>query len=73
MVKMNERFLLIFDIPEERASLKRKVNRILHRNNAEFVQQSVWRSENLEILRRIADKIKSEGARASILKEEIVF
>jgi CRISPR/Cas system-associated endoribonuclease Cas2 len=72
-MKMNERFLLIFDIPEEKASLKRRINRALHKNNAEFVQQSVWRSEDLESLRKIAEKIKSEGARASILKEETVF
>jgi CRISPR-associated endonuclease Cas2 len=70
---MNERFLLIFDIPRSKMQLKRKVNRILHKTNAEFVQQSVWRSEDLESLRKVAEKIKSEGARASILKEEIVF
>jgi 2,4-dienoyl-CoA reductase-like NADH-dependent reductase (Old Yellow Enzyme family) len=45
----------------------------LHRSNAEFVQQSVWRSEDLESLRKIAEKIKSEGARVSILKENVVF
>jgi len=72
-MKMNEKFLLIFDIPEERASLKRKINRELHKGKAEFVQQSVWRSENLEVLRRIADKIKSEGARASVIREEIIL
>jgi CRISPR/Cas system-associated endoribonuclease Cas2 len=70
---MNEKFLLIFDIPEKKASLKRRINRVLHKSNAEFVQQSVWRSEDLECLRKVAEKIKSEGARASILKEEIIF
>jgi CRISPR/Cas system-associated endoribonuclease Cas2 len=72
-MKMNERFLLIFDIPEEKTSLKRRINRALHKSNAEFVQQSVWRSKDLESLRKVAEKIRSEGARASILKEEIVF
>ena len=70
---MNEKFLLIFDIPEERANLKRKINRELYKGKAEFVQQSVWRSENLEVLKRIADKIKSEGARASVIREEIIL
>jgi len=72
-MKMNERFLLIFDIPGSKMWLKRKVNRILHRSNAEFVQQSVWRSEDLESLRKIAEKIKSGGARASILRENVIF
>jgi CRISPR/Cas system-associated endoribonuclease Cas2 len=70
---MKEKFLIIFDIPRSKMWLKRKVNMILHRSNAEFVQQSVWRSEDLEGLRKVAEKIKSEGARVSILKEEIVF
>jgi len=70
---MNVGFLLIFDIPRKNIGLKKKVNRMLHRSRAEFVQQSVWRSEDLETLRKIANKIKSEGARASIIREEIVF
>jgi hypothetical protein len=66
---MNEKFLLVFDIPNEKIGLKKRINRMLHRNKAEMIQKSVWRSESLSSLK----EIKREGARANVIKEEIIF
>jgi methanogenic corrinoid protein MtbC1 len=46
---------------------------MLHKNKAEMIQKSVWRSESLISLKEIAELIKREGARASVIREEILF
>jgi len=65
-------FILLFDIPRGSSNLQRKVNRKLHKANAEKIQHSVWKSKNLSDLMKIAQTIKQEGGRATILKEDIV-
>jgi len=72
-MKMNEKFLLVFDIPNDKIGLKKRINRMLHRSKAEMIQKSVWRSESLSSLKEIAELIKREGARANVIKEEILF
>jgi len=66
-------FLLVFDIPKSRESLKRKINRMLHEANATLIQKSVWKSEKIETLKRIAEELRKEGARATVLEEKILF
>lgn len=65
-------FLIMFDIPEVKGNLKRRVNRKLHKINAEIIQQSVWKSKDLNNLMQIASTIKHEGGQVTILKEEII-
>jgi CRISPR/Cas system-associated endoribonuclease Cas2 len=66
-------YILIFDIPRENPILAVKVNRKLKEINAEKIQNSVWRSENLEELTKIALLIRNSGGKAQILEEKIVF
>lgn len=66
-------FLLIFDIPRELNTLKVQVWRELNRKNAEKVQFSIWKSNNLKELVKIASLIKRLGGKASILEEKFIF
>jgi len=66
-------FLLIFDIPRELNTLKVQVWRELNRKNAEKVQFSIWKSNNLKELVKIASWIKRLGGKASILEEKFIF
>lgn len=65
-------FILMFDIPRKNGTLKRSINRKLHRINAKMIQKSVWKSNNLNDLVQIASTIKQEGGQATILKEDVV-
>ncbi len=69
---INMKFILIFDIPHGKESFRRTINRKLHRMKIIKLQQSVWKSNNLNDLMQIASTIKQEGGRATILKEENV-
>lgn len=66
-------FVLVFDIPEREAVEKVRINRELHRANAEMIQNSVWKHKNLKELMRLAIRIRGIGGRASILEEKFVF
>lgn len=66
-------YILMFDIPRENTILAVKVNRKLKKINAEKVQNSVWRSENLDELINIALWIRNSGGKAQIIEEKIVF
>lgn len=57
-------FILTFDIPREMKTLQRQVQRNLHRINAEMLQFSVWKSEKLQELIKIALLIKQNGGSA---------
>jgi methanogenic corrinoid protein MtbC1 len=46
---------------------------MLHKSKAEMIQKSVWRSESLSSLKEIAELIKREGARANVIRKEILF
>ncbi len=65
--------ILIFDIPTGNTILSVKVNRKLKSIGAVKVQNSVWRSDNLQELTRIALWIRNVGGSASILEEKILF
>jgi len=66
-------FLLTFDIPREMKTLQRQVQRDLHRIDAEMLQFSLWKSEKLDELLRIALTIRNFGGSARILEEKFVF
>ena len=66
-------FILIFDIPRNKPSIKLKVNRNLHRMNAEKVQQSAWKSDKLDKLIEIATLVKKSRGKARILEEKLIF
>ena len=66
-------FLLTFDIPREMKTLQRQVQRDLHRIDAEMLQFSLWKSENLDELLRIALTIRNFGGSARILEEKFIF
>ena len=66
-------FVLIFDVPFEEEALKRQVNRLLNREGAKMIQQSVWKSNDLKSLIDIASLIKKAGGNARILEEKFLF
>jgi len=66
-------FLLTFDIPREMKTLQRQVQRDLHRIDAEMLQFSLWKSENLDELLKIALTIRNFGGSARILEEKFIF
>ncbi|MEM7825797.1 MAG: hypothetical protein QW412_02985 [Candidatus Aenigmatarchaeota archaeon] len=57
-------FILTFDISRENSTLEKRINRKLKRINAEMVQFSVWKSEKLQELIKIALLIKQKGGSA---------
>lgn len=65
--------VIIFDIPGDEKILNVKVNRKLKSIGAEKVQNSVWKSENLKELMKIAIWIRNVGGDAKILEENIIF
>lgn len=66
-------YLLLFDIPKGETILAVKVNRSLKAIDAKKVQNSVWKSENIKELMKIAIWIRNCGGIASILEENIIF
>ncbi len=65
--------ILIFDIPKGQTILNVKVNRKLKEIGAEKVQNSVWKSDNLKELMKIAIWIRNAGGEAKILEENVIF
>jgi CRISPR-associated endonuclease Cas2 len=57
-------FILTFDIPRENLTLEKRVNRMLKKIKARMIQFSVWSSENLEEIIKIALMIKKNGGSA---------
>ena len=70
---MPKKFLLAFDIPTQQRYFKKRINLMLRRMNARMVQRSLWESENLEGLIRIATLIRNVGGRARILEEKFIL
>ena len=67
------KYLIIYDIPKEKKVLQVQVNRALKSIKAEKIQHSVWESDDLESLKILAKKIKSEGGKAIILEKKALF
>ena len=66
-------YLLIFDIPKGQSILRVKVNRLLKDIDAKKIQNSVWESESLKELTKIAIWIRNAGGDAKILEEKIIY
>lgn len=66
-------FVLAFDIPTEKSQFRLKINRTLHKIGAVQVQRSLWKSNNLKELIRIATLIKNIGGQARVLEERLIF
>lgn len=65
--------VLIFDIPRDNNTLEKRINRELHRIDAEMIQHSVWKTDNNSELVRIALEIKNSRGKAIILEERLIF
>lgn len=65
--------VLLFDIPRENNTLEKRINRELHNIKARMIQHSVWKSDNINDLIRIANEIKKFGGKAIILEEKLIF
>lgn len=65
-------YLILFDIRELDNATRLKVNRWLHRIDAQMVQQSVWESESLSDLRNLAKLIESARGKALVLEKKVV-
>lgn len=66
-------YLLVFGIPKGSTILNVKVNRLLKYIDAEKIQNSVWRSDNLKEFTKIVIWIRNAGGKAQILEERIVY
>ena len=66
-------YLLMFDLPGGNATMGVKINRLLKEIGAEKVQNSVWKSGNLNELTKIAIWVRNVGGSAQILEEKIVY
>ena len=66
-------YLIMFDLPKGNATMGVKINRLLKSIDAERVQDSVWRSENLKELTKIAIWVRNVEGKATILEEKVVY
>jgi len=66
-------FLISFDLPREMNGARVRVFRMLKSNRCRMIHQSLWESENLETLIKIANFVKRCGGKARILEERFVF
>jgi len=71
--KNGRKFILAFDLPREFSSERKRINLELKRINARMIQFSIWESEKLEELTRIALMIKGFGGNSKILEEKFLF
>lgn len=63
----------MFDLPKGNATMGVKINRLLKSIGAEKVQNSVWRSENLRELTKVAVWVRNVEGKATILEENVVY
>ncbi len=70
---MKNSFLMVWDLPRESASERKRVNRLLHFSGAKMLQHSLWKHRDLKKLTGIAIYIKNNGGRARILEERFIF
>lgn len=66
-------FILVFKLPRKAPTFGVKVNRMLREIGAEKVSNSVWRSEDLRTLTKIAVLIRNGDGTANVLEEKIVY
>ncbi len=70
---MVKEFILVFDLPREMGTVKVRSWRELQKIDAKMLQFSIWKSEKMDELIRIAIDIKKSGGSARILEERFVF
>ena len=66
-------YIFTFDLPTEQKSFRVKLHRTLKKINASQVQRSIWKSDNLRELTRLAVLVKNVGGRARIVEEKLIF
>lgn len=66
-------FILVFDLPREMGTVKVRTWRELQEIGAKMMQFSIWKSEKLDELVKLAADIKKSGGSARILEERFVF
>ncbi len=66
-------FLLMYDLEKSKSAARLKINRELSKMNATMFQHSVWRHDDLDKLKQIAEFIKQNGGKVIILEEKIVY
>ena len=66
-------FVLVFDLPREEGTVKVRTWRELQKISAKMIQFSIWKSEKIDELMKIAIDIKRSGGSAKILEEKFVF
>lgn len=67
------RYLIIYDMPRTEKSLFVKINRMLHKIDAELLQHSVWEADDIEILTQIVSIVRQAGGEANILEKRIIL
>ncbi len=65
--------VLIYDMPLDKKSNARRIQRKLNSIGAKMIQQSVWKTNNLKDLIYIGVEIRKLGGRAEILEERFLF
>jgi CRISPR-associated endonuclease Cas2 len=68
-----EKFLIAFDIPANERLFRKKINQILKKIGAKMVQKSLWESNDLPKLLRIAILIKNVGGTVYIYQSKVLF
>jgi len=68
-----KKYLLAFDIPTQEVYFKKRIYLMLKKIGAKMVQRSLWASDNLDELTKIATLIKNVGGKARIMEEKLVF
>lgn len=66
-------FVLVFDLPREMGTVKVRTWRELQKIDARMIQFSIWKSEKLDELMKLAIDIKKSGGTAKIMEEKFVF
>lgn len=66
-------FILVFDLPREMGTVKVRTWRELQKIDARMIQFSIWKSEKLDELMKLAIDIKKSGGTAKIMEEKFVF
>ena len=66
-------FIILFDIPSEERSFRKKIYRLLTGVGAKKLQVSVWESDRLEELIKIASRIRIIGGKAVVLEKKVIF
>lgn len=66
-------FILVFDLPREKGTVKVRAWRDLQKMGAKMIQFSLWKSDRLDELIKLAIDIKRSGGSARILEEKFIF